>query len=263
MRVVILPDARSVSLRAADVVCHTIDLFPDAVLGLATGSTPIGTYQELVRRHQTGQISFAEAVTFNLDEYVGIAQRHEHSYWSFMQNNLFSHIDIDPQNCHLPNGESENLLEECHRYEEMMEQASGIDLQILGVGSDGHIGFNEPGSSLASRTRIKALTERTRNDNAKFFENVDQVPRLAITMGVGTILEAENICLLATGQNKAKAVRDFIEGPVTSMVPASALQMHPNVTAILDTAAASLLERRDYYLEMERIQFELESDGRY
>jgi glucosamine-6-phosphate deaminase len=263
MRVVILPDAKAVSLRAADVVCNIIHHFPDAVLGLATGSTPVGLYQELIRRNRAGELSFAEVVSFNLDEYVGIDREHAQSYWSFMKNNLFQHIDIAPENCYLPDGDCEDLLAECHGYERMIEEAGGIDLQILGIGTDGHIGFNEPGSSLASRTRIKALTDRTRNDNARFFESVDQVPRLAITMGVGTIMESENICLMATGQNKAEAVRDFIEGPVTSMVPASALQMHPNVTAILDSAAASLLSRRDYYEQMERIQSELEGSGRY
>lgn len=204
-------------------------------------------------------MTFAEVVSFNLDEYVGIPREHDQSYWSFMQRNLFQHIDISMENSYLPNGDCNDLLEECDRYESLIEEMAGIDLQILGIGSDGHIGFNEPGSSLASRTRVKALTERTRQDNARFFGDVQQVPKLAITMGVGTILESERILILATGDNKASAVRDFIEGPVTSMVPASALQMHPNVTAILDSSAARLLQRTEYYNQMEQIQAELES----
>lgn len=260
MRVVILPDSQSVSIRAADIFCFVVEQYPDAVLGLATGGTPIGTYQELIRRNQTGQIRFAEATTFNLDEYVGLARTHPQSYWSFMHNNLFSHIDIATDRCYLPSGESDDIQEECHRYEELIEQSGGIDLQILGIGSDGHIGFNEPGSSLASRTRIKALTQRTRQDNARFFGSIDDVPQLAITMGVGTILEAELIVLLATGESTAEAVKNFIEGPVTSMVPASALQMHPNVIALLDAGAATLLQRRDYYNEVEQIQSALEGN---
>lgn len=259
MRVVILPDAQSVSLRAADMVCDIISLFPNPTLGLATGSTPLGTYQELIRRYQAGQVSFAEVTTFNLDEYVGIPRDHEQSYWSYMQKHFFQHIDIAPQNCHLPRGDSKDVLGECTDFEDLIQQSEGIDLQLLGIGSDGHIGFNEPGSSLASFTRVKALTERTRRDNARFFGgDVSQVPKLAITMGVGTILQAFHIVLLATGENKAAAVRDFIEGPITSMVPASILQNHPKVTALVDEASASLLQRADYYKEVELIQAELD-----
>lgn len=259
MRVVILEDSPSVSIRAADVLCSVVEQFPDAVLGLATGSSPIGMYHELIRRHRADEISFRGVTTFNLDEYVGQPSSHPQSYWSFMHNNLFSHIDIDLENCHLPAGDCEDFQEECARYEEWIEQSGGIDLQILGIGSDGHIGFNEPGSSLASRTRIKALTERTRTDNSRFFESMSEVPQLAITMGVGTILEAEQILVLATGESKAEAVRNFVEGPITSMVPASALQLHPNVTVLLDSDAAKLLARVEYYKEMERIQSDLES----
>jgi|688.fasta_scaffold00028_86 glucosamine-6-phosphate deaminase len=259
MRVVILPDAQAVSKRASDIFCKLVKEFPDAVLGLATGGTPLGTYQELIRRHHAGDISFAEVTTFNLDEYVGLPQEHQQSYHCFMRQNLFIHIDIDPKRCYLPCGTVEDLLQECQNYELLIDQASGIDLQLLGIGTEGHIGFNEPGSSLASRTRVKALTQQTRQDNARFFSSPSEVPRMAITMGIGTILEAEHLLLLATGRNKAKAVHEFIEGPVTSMMPASALQLHPNVTVLLDQDAASLLQRRDYYDQMERIQMELES----
>jgi glucosamine-6-phosphate deaminase len=259
MRIVILPDAQAVSRRAADIFCQLICQYPDAVLGLATGSTPLGMYNELVRRNRAGEISFAQSTTFNLDEYVGIPRKHSQSYYTFMQQNFFSLIDINPSNCFLPGGDADDLLLECQHYEELIDEAGGIDLQILGIGSDGHIAFNEPGSSLASRTRIKALAEQTRIDNSRFFSSLDEVPKTAITMGVGTILEAEHVLLLATGESKATAVRDFIEGPVTSMVPASALQLHPKVTVLLDPVAASKLTRRQFYEHAERIQTELDS----
>jgi glucosamine-6-phosphate deaminase len=259
MRIVILPDAKSVSQRAADIFCALIVECPDAVLGLATGSTPLATYNELVRRNRAGEISFAQITTFNLDEYVGLKRQHSQSYYSFMHQNFFSLVDINPGNCFLPEGEAEDLVLECQHYEELIDEVGGIDLQVLGIGTDGHIAFNEPGSSLASRTRIKALTEQTRIDNSRFFNSIDEVPRVAITMGVGTILEADHVLLLATGESKASAVRDFVEGPITSMVPASALQLHPKVTVLLDTSAASQLTRRDYYDYVERIQADLES----
>jgi glucosamine-6-phosphate deaminase len=258
MRIVILPDSRAVSLRAADLFCELIKHFPDAVLGLATGSTPLATYNELVRRNRSGEVSFAQTTTFNLDEYVGLSRDHDQSYHSFMHRNFFSLIDIDSSKCFLPDGSADDLTIECQRYEVLIDECGGIDLQILGIGSDGHIAFNEPGSSLASRTRVKALTQQTISDNSRFFNSPDEVPRIAITMGVGTILEADHVVLLATGQSKASAVRDFVEGPVSSMVPASALQLHPRVTVLLDSAAASQLTRREYYEHVERIQCELE-----
>lgn len=260
MRIVILPDAPSVSHRAADIFCSVLADMPNAVLGLATGSTPLGTYNELIRRNRAGLVSFVEATTFNLDEYVGLSREHPQSYYTFMHKNFFSQIDIDHSNCYLPDGSAENCRQQCDHYEQMIDEAGGIDLQILGIGTDGHIAFNEPGSSLASRTRIKALTQQTRRDNSRFFDSVDQVPKMAITMGIGTILDAHQIILLATGTSKATAVRDFVEGPLTSQVPASALQLHPNVTVLLDTSAASLLSRRDYYDYVEQIQRELELD---
>lgn len=261
MRIVILPDAPSVSQRAANEFCAVIHKYSDAVLGLATGSTPLATYQELIRRNREGKISFAEVTTFNLDEYVGIPRSHPQSYSTFMQQNLFSQLDINPDLCFLPDGSAKDLSLECECYEKLIEDAGGIDLQILGIGSDGHIGFNEPGSSLASRTRLKALTQRTLQDNSRFFNSMDEVPRTAITMGIGTILESDKIILLATGESKAKAVYDFVEGPVTAMVPASALQLHPNVTVLLDNSAAKMLARREYYDYVEQIQRGLESPG--
>ena len=262
MRVVILEDSQQVSSRAADIMSQTLVRQPSAVLGLATGGTPLGTYRELVDRFKRGDLSFSQTTTFNLDEYVGLSQSHAQSYHAFMRENLFSLADFSLARCHLPNGEAPDLLEECQRYEQSIDDAGGIDLQLLGIGTDGHIAFNEPGSSLASRTRVKALAARTRQDNARYFGSLDEVPRLAITMGVGTIMDAEQILLLATGASKAAAVRAFIEGPVTAQVPASALQLHPQVTVLLDREAADWLVRKDYYLHVEAIQAELEAASR-
>ncbi len=254
MRVVILPDADAVSRRAAEIIAGLVARKPRAVLGLATGSTPLATYKRLIELHQSGQISFSEVTSFNLDEYVGLAADHTQSYHFFMHDNLFRHIDIASSRCHVPDGMADDYEEYGRMYEQQIADAGGIDLQLLGIGTDGHIAFNEPGSSLASRTRLKALTEQTRVDNSRFFGSLDEVPRLAISMGVGTILESRQILLLATGANKASAVRSFIEGPVTSQITASALQLHPAATVLLDEAAADWLERRDYYVEVESAQ---------
>lgn len=259
MRIVILDNASSVHQRAADIFCDLLHAAPNAVLGLATGGTPIDLYNELVDRYEEGLVSFAECTTFNLDEYLDLPFDHPESYRTFMQRHLFSRADFDPDFCHLPDGQSDDPLEACHRYEKKIDDAGGIDLQLLGIGSDGHIAFNEPGSSLASRTRIKALTEQTRQDNARFFDSFDDVPTLAITMGIGTILEADRILLLATGAGKAEAVEAFVEGPLSAQVPASALQMHPNVTVLLDPDAASRLKKRAYYDYVESLQVQLES----
>ncbi len=261
MRVVILEDSQQVSARAADLVCQTIRQQPNCVLGLATGGSPLGTYRELVARHRAGQVRFAEVTTFNLDEYVGLPSGHSQTYRSFMHEHLFAQADFVHQRCHLPDGNADDLQSACTSYEQQIAAAGGIEQQILGIGTDGHIAFNEPGSSLASRTRIKALTEQTRRDNARFFASLDEVPKLAITMGVGTILDARHIVLLATGASKACAVRAFIEEPITAQVPASALQLHPSVTVLLDHEAASWLARAAYYKEVEKLQVELESSG--
>ena len=258
MRVVILKDREQVDQRAADIICDAVNSHPEIVLGLATGGTPLGTYGELVRRCTARQVSFRACTTFNLDEYIGLPASHPESYYSFMHRELFSQADFDTARCHLPDGQSNDLDRACADYEQLIRGAGGIDLQLLGIGSDGHIAFNEPGSSLASRTRIKALTQQTREDNTRFFSSIDEVPQVAITMGIGTILEARRILLLATGKGKASAVRSFIEGPVTSQVPASALQLHPQVTVLLDEEAASWLVRKAYYFQVEEIQRKLE-----
>ncbi len=259
MRVVILPGADEVSRRAANLIVECVNKKPTAVLGLATGGTPLGTYGELIRAYTAGRVSFREVTTFNLDEYVGLAPGHSQSYHYFMRENLFSKADFDPAKCHVPNGLAEDYNVYCEFYEQKIREAGGIDLQLLGIGSDGHIAFNEPGSSLASRMRLKGLTEQTRQDNARFFGPGEVVPNLAVTMGVGTILDANHILLLATGANKADAVTTFIEGPVTAQVPASALQLHRRVTVLLDELAAEKLQRRDYYQQVERIQIQVET----
>ncbi|MFA0774627.1 MAG: hypothetical protein THHGLFOP_000123 [Candidatus Fervidibacter sp.] len=247
MEVIILPDAESVGKEAARQIAALIRRKPNAVLGLATGSTPIPCYRELIRMHKEEGLDFSHVTTFNLDEYYPIDPRHPQSYRRFMDEQLFNHINIDKARTFIPYGLAPDPFEHCRWYEEQIKAAGGIDLQILGIGHNGHIAFNEPGSSLASRTRVKTLTPETIEANARFFDRPEDVPRYAITMGIGTILEARKIILLATGEGKADAVAQAIEGPVTSMCPASALQLHPRVTFILDEAAASKLQRKDYY----------------
>jgi glucosamine-6-phosphate deaminase len=259
MRVIVEPDAARVAVTAARFVARLLRRRPNCVLGLATGSTPLGMYQELIRLHREEGLDFSRVVTFNLDEYVGLAPTHPQSYRRFMQMHLFDHLNVDPRHTHVPDGRALDFEAFCQQYERSMEEAGGIDLQVLGIGSDGHIAFNEPGSSLGSRTRLKTLTEETVRDNARFFGSADQVPRLAITMGVGTILESRQCLLLACGPSKARAIRDTIEGPVTAQVTASALQLHRDVIAVVDEEAGRLLERRDYYREVERAQALLEA----
>jgi glucosamine-6-phosphate deaminase len=247
MEVIICESKEDAARKGAAMVVRLLKEKPDAVLGLATGNTPLGLYHELIRAHEEGAISFRLARAFNLDEYAGIGGDHKASYRRFMKENFFSRIDIAPENCFIPDGLSQDIPACCARYEERIRQAGGIDLQILGIGGDGHIGFNEPGSSLASRTRIKTLTSRTRADNAADFSSEEAVPKHVITMGVGTIMDARTLVMFAFGERKAPAVALAVEGPVTSMVPASILQMHPRAKVFLDEAAASGLDRADYY----------------
>lgn len=247
MEVIIVADEQAMGKAAASIVGDLLNTKPNAVLGLATGSTPIPLYQELARMHQEQGLDFSQVTTFNLDEYVGLPPEHEQSYYYFMWHNLFKHINIPRRAIHVPSGTTTNHEAYCRWYEEEIERAGGIDLQVLGIGGDGHIAFNEPASSLGSRTRLKTLTEQTIKDNARFFKKEEEVPRYAITMGVGTILEARHCLLLATGEKKAEPIAQAIEGPITSMVTASALQLHPYTTAILDEAASSELELREYY----------------
>jgi len=247
MEVVVLPTYEEMSKAAAAVVADVLNAKPNAVLGMATGSTPLGLYQELVRMHRAGHLDFAQVTTFNLDEYVGLPTTNSQSYHYFMHENFFKHVNIAPGNIYIPSGTTSNYQAFCTWYEKRIEECGGIDVQILGIGSDGHIAFNEPGSSLSSRTRLKTLARPTIEDNARFFERAEDVPIYAITMGVGTILEAETLVLAANGANKADAVAQMVEGPVTSMITASALQLHPSAKVFLDEAAAGQLKMRDYY----------------
>jgi glucosamine-6-phosphate deaminase len=247
MEIVITPDYPELSRRAARMIAAQIHVKPDSVLGLPTGSTPLGIYQELVRLHREEGLDFSKVVTFNLDEYLGLSPRHPQSYNYFMWDNFFRHVNISPLNVYIPQGTVEDPEAHCSWYETQIKKKGGIDLQLLGIGSDGHIAFNEPGSSLASRTRLKTLDQRTIEDNARFFKSKEEVPRFAITMGVGTILESRRILLVASGEKKAVSCADFIEGPVSAWVTASALQLHADVLVLLDEAASSRLKRVEYY----------------
>ena len=215
MEVVITPNYNEMSKLAAQMVAELLNTKPNAVLGMATGSTPLGLYQELVRMYQRGQLDFSRVMTFNLDEYVGLPGNHPQSYYYFMQENFFQHVNVQPQNINVPSGTTSNYPAFCEWYEKRIVECGGIDLQILGIGSDGHIAFNEPTSSLSSRTRLKTLSMQTIDDNARFFERREDVPVYAITMGVGTILEARQLLLVASGKSKARAIAQAVEGPVT------------------------------------------------
>lgn len=262
MRVIIVPDGAEVGRRAARFVSDLVRRKPAVVLGLATGSSPVGLYGELIRMHRDEGLDFSRASSFNLDEYVGLDPTDPQSYRAFMRRELFDHINIEPSRTFVPDGRALDFDSSCRGYEQQIHELGGIDLQVLGIGTDGHIAFNEPGSSLGSRTRLKTLASETRRDNARFFGSVDLVPRLAVTMGVGTILEARRCLLVAMGANKAEAIRATVEGPITSQVTATALQLHRDVVLVLDEAAASLLERRAYYKEVEQSQTLLE-EGRF
>jgi len=247
MEIIFTPNYDEMSKVAASIVARQIKKKPNSVLGFATGNTPVGTYKELCRIHKEDGLDFSKIVTFNLDEYLGVHPLHKQSYDYFMWENLFKHININPENVHIPQGIVDDAEEFCQWYEEEIKRAGGIDLQLLGIGSDGHIAFNEPGSSLGSRTRVKTLDEQTIKDNACFFEKKEDVPLFAITMGVGTILESKKILLIASGSKKADACAQFIEGPISSQITASALQLHYHVTVVLDESAGSNLKRKKYY----------------
>ncbi|HJZ13125.1 MAG TPA: glucosamine-6-phosphate deaminase [Acidobacteriota bacterium] len=248
MLIIICSDYEQMSLRAADLVSNAIRKKPSVVLGLATGSTPLGLYRELVRRHKQEGLDFSRVITFNLDEYWGLEPDHPQSFHYFMDHHFVDHINIKKENVHIPNGiPGPDLQARCEQYEKLISDAGGIDLQIVGIGKTGHIGFNEPTSSFASRTRMKTLTAETRKDNQRFFGSSEEVPVCAITMGIGTILEARRIVLLGSGKEKAAALAKAIEGPLSASVSASVLQLHRSVTVIVDEEAASELRHRDYY----------------
>jgi glucosamine-6-phosphate deaminase len=247
MEIIIKETVDEMSREAAKVVARVLNAKPNAVLGMATGSTPLGLYKELVRMHREEGLDFQQVTTFNLDEYVGLQPKHPQSYHYFMHENFFKHVNIPKQNVYIPSGTTDNYAAFCAWYEQRILDCGGIDIQILGIGSDGHIAFNEPTSSLGSRTRIKTLAKQTIDDNARFFDSPDQVPIYAITMGVGTILEARKLLLLANSKKKAAAIAAAVEGPVTSMITASALQLHRDAVVIVDREAASELKMVEYY----------------
>ena len=248
MLVILKRDNEEVNEQAAQLIAGAIKKRPALTLGLATGNTMVGLYKHLVRLHQASSLDFSYVTTFNLDEYLGLPAAHPQSFRHFMQENFFRHVNVPARNIHIPDGSMRGDYDAyCASYEQAIRAAGGIDLQLLGIGRNGHIGFNEPTSSLASRTRLKVLSRETLDDNAKFFGSGEESPRCAITMGIGTILEARKILLLATGASKASAVAKSIEGPITCAVSASALQLHPDVTFLLDEPAASQLTQRDYY----------------
>ncbi len=247
MEVVPLADVAEVAHAAADVIESLVARKPGAALGVATGGTPRATYDELARRHAAGGVSFTDVRLFLLDEYVGLPPGHDSSYLSTVLREVAEPWSVPLLQVHAP--DPSRLPASADDYERLIADVGGIDVQLLGIGTDGHLGFNEPGSSLASRTRIKTLTARTRADNAPYFVEED-VPRHVITQGIGTILEARHLLLIATGPAKAEAVAAAVEGPLTASCPASALQLHPHVTVLLDPEAASGLSRLDYYREV-------------
>ena len=259
MRVIIKPDSEKCSQWAADYVAYKINRFHPApnrpfVLGLPTGSTPLGMYRNLIEQYKAGKISFENVVTFNMDEYIGLPPEHPQSYHYFMKENFFKHINIKPQNIHMLNGMTRDYEKECTDYENAIKKCGGVNLFIGGIGTDGHIAFNEPGSSLSSRTRIKTLRYDTIKSNSRFFDNdLNRVPKTTLTVGVGTITDAEEVMIIATGSNKAEAIRQGVEGAVTHMWPISILQMHQHGIIVCDEEAASSLraETVKYFKEIE------------
>ncbi|MDE0686666.1 MAG: glucosamine-6-phosphate deaminase [Candidatus Poribacteria bacterium] len=262
MEVIIQPTYAQLVAVSAEIIRGALLKKPNLVLGLATGSTPIGLYEALARMHKTEGLDFSAVTTFNLDEYVGIPRSHPYSYHTFMETHFFNAVNIPAENRHIPQSTAVEHEEFCEQYETAIVNAGGIDIQVLGIGKDGHIGFNEPSSSLGSRTRIKTLTQGTLEANAPHFGGtVDAVPKMAITMGVGTIMEAKQCLLLANGESKAEAIAHAVEGPITAEVPASVLQMHPRTVVIIDEEAASQLKRVAYYKQVYANKQKLLSGG--
>ena len=241
MRIYVTEDYNAMSHRVASILSSQIMLKPDCVLGLATGSTPVGAYKQLVEWYKKGDLDFSKVRSINLDEYVGLAPTHDQSYRYFMQTNLFDHVNIDPENTNVPNGLAEDAAEECRRYNQVIHTLGPIDLQLLGMGHNGHIGFNEPSDVFERETHVVNLTETTIQANARFFASADEVPRQAMTMGIQTIMQAKKVLVAVSGKDKAEIVKKAFEGPVTPNVPASILQMHSDVILVGDKAALSLL----------------------
>lgn len=241
MKIIKAKNYEEMSRKAANIFSAQIVLKPDCVLGLATGSTPIGLYKCLVERYQKGDLDFSKVRTVNLDEYKGLPRENNQSYYYFMHDNLFNHVNIKPENVHLPDGTLEDAEKACAEYDELIRSMNGVDIQLLGLGHNGHIGFNEPDSVFAKGTHCVALQESTIQANKRFFASIDDVPRYAYTMGIQTIMNAKKIVVVANGTGKAEIVKKAFFGPVTPEVPASILQMHPDVTVVVDEEAGALL----------------------
>lgn len=241
MRIIVTEDYQSMSRKAANILSAQIVLKPDSVLGLATGSSPIGMYKELIARYEKGDLDFSKIKSVNLDEYVGLAPTHDQSYRYFMQTNLFDHVNIEPANTNVPNGLAADPAAECKRYNDVIHSMGGIDIQVLGLGHNGHIGFNEPSDVFELETHVVDLQERTIDANARFFASREEVPRQAMTMGIQSIMLARQILVVVSGADKADAVKASFAGPVTPKVPGSVLQLHPNVVLVGDKAALSKL----------------------
>lgn len=252
MEIVIVPDGAAVASHAANMVADVIRSVDHPVVGLATGSSPIGTYEALAEMVRSGQLNVDNLTGFALDEYVGLDLAHPESYHSVIAAHVTGPLGLDPARVHVPNGAAADLAAACEAYDRAIVDAGGIDIQLLGIGANGHVGFNEPASSFASRTRKKTLAPQTREDNARFFASVDEVPVHCVTQGLGTILDARRLLLVAQGESKADAIAAMIEGPVASMCPASSLQLHRFATIVIDEAAASKLKLRDYYMHVQQ-----------
>ena len=243
MRIIKTADYNEMSKTAANIIAAQMILKPNSVLGLATGSSPIGTYKELIRKYENGEIDFSDITTVNLDEYKGMPRTNEQSYYYFMNDNLFDHVNIDKSRTHVPNGMAEDAELECKEYEKLVKSVGGVDLQLLGLGRNGHIGFNEPSEAFAKETHCVDLTESTIEANKRFFASADDVPRQAFSMGIGTIMAAKKIVVVVSGADKAEAVKNAFTGPVTPNVPGSILQFHGDVTVVCDAEAYAELEK--------------------
>ena len=243
MKIVVTKDYTEMCKLASRIFAAQITLKPDSVLGLATGSTPVGMYKELIQMYNEGRVDFSHVKTVNLDEYAGLNGDNDQSYRYFMERNLFSHVDIDPARTHVPDGACPDAAAACAAYEQSIAEAGGLGLQLLGLGHNGHIGFNEPAPEFPKETHCVELTESTINANSRLFESIDQVPREAYTMGIGTIMKAKKIVLLANGPKKAQTIYDTVYGPITPKVPASVLRLHPDVTIFVDEEAGALLKK--------------------
>jgi len=247
MNIVITKSYEEMSKKAANFIISQVTLKPASVLGLATGSTPVKTYDDIIKRYQKDEVDFEKTVTFNLDEYIGVGKKDPQSYRYFMDQHFFNHVNIKEENIYIPNGLAKNVDEACRRYETTIKKHGGIDLQLLGIGRNGHIGFNEPNVKFEARTHKVALDEDTIQANARFFDTIEDVPIEAISMGIKTIMMSKRVLLLASGKNKAEAIKGLVKGPITPKLPASILQLHQDVTLIIDQAAASLLESSVQY----------------